>query len=176
MTSKVRFGLAAAVLLIVAVLNRLIAPVDEPFFGGNGIWQDQNFDVSTTVIEAEWIEAAPIVLAESFEPVSVSNIGDRFENGIGFERELVEMYGVDEVNRNDDPLTAEFEIAEFEDEIKFQSDTHCTRTDGSKYCDLFVAWDENLTPLGSEASFVTVDFGDYQFGIIEVQLFESRSN
>lgn len=176
MTSKVRFGLAASVLVTIAVLNRLIAPVDEPFFGGNGIWQDQNFDVSTTVIEAEWIEAAPIVLAENFEPVSVSNIGDRFENGIGFERELVEMYGVDEVDRTANPLTTELKVEDFENAIKFESDTHCTRPDGSKYCDLFIAWDESLTPTGSEANFITVDFGDYQFGIIEQQLFESRSN
>ena len=175
MKTNFRFGLVASVFVLIAIANRLFAPVDEPFFGGNGIWQDQNFDVTTTVIEAEWIEAAPVVLAENFEPVKITNLGDRFENGIGFERELVDIYGVDSVERETDPIQTSLPIAEFEKFIEFQSDTHCTRDDGSKYCDLFIAWDEQLTPVGTAAEFVTVDFGDYQFGIVETQLFESRS-
>ncbi len=176
MKTSLRFAIAATVLLLVAIANRLIAPVDEPFFGGNGIWQEQNFKVTENVIDAQWIEAAPIVLAENFEPVKITNIGDRFENGIGFERELVTMYGVDEVSRSRDPISTNLSTSEFEDFIQFESTTHCTRDDGSKYCDLFIAWDETLTPRGSQAEFITVNFGEYQFAIIEKKLFESRSN
>jgi hypothetical protein len=176
MKTSLRFAIAATVLLLIAIANRLIAPVDEPFFGGNGIWQEQNFEVTENVIDAEWIEAAPIVLAENFEPVKITNIGDRFENGIGFERELVTIYGVDEVDRTEDPISTSLDESEFEEFIQFESTTHCTRDDGSKYCDLFIAWDETLTPTGNAAEFLTVNFGDYQFAIIEKKLFESRSN
>ncbi len=176
MKTSLRFAVAATALLLVAITNKLIAPVDEPFFGGNGIWQDQNFLVTDEVIDAQWIEAAPIVLAKNFEPVRITNIGDRFENGIGFERELVEIYGVDEVDRTNDPMTTELSVSDFQDFIQFESTTHCTRDDGSKYCDLFIAWSDDLSPTGGQAEFVTVNFGDYQFAIIEKKLFESRSN
>lgn len=176
MKTSLRFAIAATVLLLIAIANRLIAPVDEPFFGGNGIWQEQNFEVTENVIDAQWIGAAPIVLAENFDRVSITNLGDRFENGISFERELVEIYGVDEVDRTEDPISTSLDESEFEEFIQFESLTHCTRDDGSKYCDLFIAWDETLTPTGNPAEFITVNFGDYQFAIIEKKLFESRSN
>lgn len=176
MKTSLRFAIAATVLLLIAIANRLIAPVDEPFFGGNGIWQEQNFEVTENVIDAQWIGAAPIVLAENFETVRITNLGDRFENGISFERELVAIYGVDEVDRTEDPISTNLNTSEFEEFIQFESTTHCTRDDGSKYCDLFIAWDEALTPIGNQAEFITVNFGEYQFAIIEKKLFESRSN
>lgn len=176
MKTSLRFALAATVLVLIAIANRLIAPIDEPFFGGNGIWQEQNFDVSAKVVDSDWIEAAPIVLAENFDPVEITNLGDRFGDGIGFERELVAMYGVERADRTQDPIKTSLDNSEFEEFIQFQSRTNCTRDDSNKYCDLFIAWDEMITPIGTAAEFITFDFGDYQFAIIEKKLFESRSN
>lgn len=156
-------------LIAVAVANIFIAPKDEPFFGGNGIWQQQNFNVENEVIDSSWIEAAPILLAKNFKSVSLENAGDRFVDGIGFSQSLVDIYEMGVVDRENSPLQLSVSAAEFQEFIQFESDVHCTRA-GSKYCDLFIAWDPELSPAGTTAVFQTVVFDDYLFGIIEAGL------
>ncbi|MEN9753185.1 MAG: hypothetical protein RL670_876 [Actinomycetota bacterium] len=163
-TKSWRFWLVALSCLTVAFANVAAAPKRLPFTKGN-----HDFNVAQIIENTGWVEAAPVVLTNHFRKVSVSHVGDRFENGFGFERELVGIFGIASVQRATDPidvrdrLTAA-ELAEFE---QYRSEVHCSGRN-SKYCDFQLIWDSKHAP--RDARFIGLLTTDNSYALIEANL------
>ncbi len=159
-----RFWLAIIVLILVTVANLKVAPWRLPFTKGN-----RDFNVAQMIESRRWVEAAPVVLTNHFRKVTVTNTGDRFKNGFGFERELVGIFGVTAVHRKNNPVDVRdrlsaSQLASFS---KYKSTVHCSgRT--SKYCGFQIFWDQKQAP--RDATFVGLLTSDNAYGLIEASL------
>lgn len=130
------------------------------------------FDVSELLISERWQEAAPIFLAENFEYLEVKNVGSEKELGFSFQRELVSGFGDYQVNR-DAPL-ALLDLSTEAKELlaqssKYEIEPFCDVNPNSKYCDLVIAWDEDVS---DTAVFIGVRMGPASFALIEQMLLE----
>ena len=159
-----RFWLAAVTLVAVAFANVALAPKRLPFTKGN-----REFNVSRMIESRQWVEAAPVVLTNHFRKVTVTNVGDRFGNGFGFERELVDIFGVAEVRRASDPIDVRDRLSL--DELKpyqqFAAEVHCSgRT--SKYCGFQIYW--NAKSAARDVTFIGVLTSDDSYALVEKHL------
>lgn len=130
------------------------------------------FDISELLISEKWQEAAPIFLAENFENLEVKNVGSEQKLGFSFQRELVSGYGNYEVNR--DPPIKLLDLSTdardlLERNKKYEIGPFCDIKSGGKYCDLLIAWDEDV---GDNAVFVGAQTGPASFALIEQGLLE----
>ena len=159
-----RFWLAVGLTLVVTVANLAVAPKRLPFTKGN-----RDFNVSQVIESRGWVEAAPVVLANHFRKVTVTNVGDRFGAGFGFERELVDIFGVQKVLRKSDPIDVRDRITatELKPFVQFEAEVHCSgRT--SKYCGFQIAW--NPKRVKRDVTFVGVLTTDDSYALIEKNL------
>ncbi len=135
----------------------------------------QPFDVTELLMSQNWQESAPLFLAENFADLEVSNVGSEQELGFSFQRELVSGFGDYQVNR-DAPLDLTDLSAEslelLDENTKYELEPFCAINPEGKYCDLVIAWDEDV---GQTASFIGVLIDDYRFALIERELLEKLS-
>ena len=156
-----KFWIALILLVLVTVANLKIAPWRLPFTKGN-----RDFNVSQMIESRRWVEAAPVVLANHFRKVSVTNVGDRFKDGFGFERELVGIFGVASVHRKNNPVDVRdrLNVDNLAPFSHYKSEVHCSgRT--SKYCGFQIFWDQKLVP--RDVTFVGILTSDNSYGLIE---------
>ena len=159
-----RFWVAILVLILVTVANLKFAPWRLPFTKGN-----RDFNVAQMIESRRWVEAAPVVLTNHFRKVTVTNVGDRFKDGFGFERELVGIFGVAAVHRKNNPVDVRDRLtaAQLAPFSQYKSTVHCSgRT--SKYCGLQIYWNPKLAP--RDATFVGILTSDNSYGLIESTL------
>jgi len=156
-----KFWVAVAVLVLVTVSNLTVAPWRLPFTKGN-----RDFNVSQMIESRRWVEAAPVVLTNHFRKVSVINIGDRFKDGFGFERELVGIFGVASVHRKNNPVDVRDRLNadQLAPYSQYKSKVHCSGR-SSKYCGFQIFWDQKLAP--RDATFVGILTSDKSYGLIE---------
>ena len=161
-------------------MNRLIVTLALVIFSVNLLsWSEppiektnRGFDVSELLIADSWQESAPIFLADSFDSISVSNVGSEQELGFSFQRELVSAYGEFEVNRD-----APIDLTQLTDEArallatstKFSIEPFCNINPEGKYCPLAIAWDEDAS---ESANFVGARVAEAEFALIEQRLLE----
>ena len=130
------------------------------------------FDISELLISERWQEAAPIFLAENFENLEVKNVGSEQELGFSFQRELVSGYGDYQVNR-DAPIKLLDLSADakepLEQSSKYEIEPFCDINPNSKYCNLVIAWDEDVS---DSAVFIGAQTGPASFALIEQELLE----
>lgn len=130
------------------------------------------FDVTELLIADNWQEAAPIFLSENFESLEVKNVGSEKETGFSFQRELVSGYGEYEVNR-DAPIDMRDlgpeSLELLRENTKYTINPFCDVNPDGKYCELLVAWDEDVS---DTAVFTGARVGDTGFALIEQKLLE----
>lgn len=152
-----------AVMVTVVVGNLFIAERALPFFKEN-----RDFTITRIIENKKWIESAPVVLTNHFDEVRVLNAGDRFENGFGFETELVSIYGIKSVDYARDPI----DLREFFATVKlhrgklfvYESKVHCSGRK-SKYCDMQLIWDKKAK--AKDRTFVGVRTGDDAYALVD---------
>lgn len=130
------------------------------------------FDVTELLIADNWQEAAPIFLAENFESLEVKNVGSEQQTGFSFQRELVSGYGEFEVNRDPPVDIRELGPESLEllkENTKYAIEPFCAVNPEGKYCELLIAWDEDVS---DTAVFTGARFGDTGFALIEQKLLE----
>ncbi len=162
-----RFWLLNVGVAIVAFCNLFVLSHSAPFFRGN-----TTFNVNRVIERAHWVEGAPVVLTNHFSTVHVRNIGDRFENGFGFESELVGIFKVRSVDRTKDPIDVRDKItlAELKRHVHYETTTHCS-LGTSKYCKLYLIWDhKNSAPY---RTFIGVLIEDKSFALIDSNLYRN---
>jgi hypothetical protein len=150
-------------MVIVVAANLFVAERALPFFKGN-----RDFTITRIIERKQWIESAPVVLANHFDKVTVLNVGDRFKNGFGFESELVAIYGIDSVDYANDPI----DLQDFFTTVKlnrgklfvYESQVHCSGRK-SKYCDMQLIWDKKA--MNNYRTFVGVQTGENAYALVD---------
>jgi hypothetical protein len=158
---KWQFWVAVIALIVITVANLKVAPWRLPFTKGN-----RDFNVAQMIESRRWVEAAPVVLTNHFRKVTVTNTGDRFKEGFGFERELVGIFGVAAVHRKNNPVDVRDRLsaAQLAPFSQYKSTVHCSgRT--SKYCGFQIYWNPKRAP--RDVTFVGVLTKDNAYGLIE---------
>jgi hypothetical protein len=132
-----RFWLVNLVMLSVSVLNLFVLEHSTPFMGHN-----KTYNINRIIEHAHWVEGAPVVLSNHFSTVHVTNIGDRFKNGFGFQSELVDIFKVKSVDRSQDPIDLQGKVTlkQLLHYRHYLTTTHCSGG-SSKYCNLYLVWD-----------------------------------
>lgn len=132
-----RFWVLNLVMAAVAFVNLFVLSHSAPFMGHN-----KTYNINRIIEHAHWVEGAPVVLSNHFSTVHVSNIGDRFKNGFGFEDELIGIFKIKSVDRSQDPinLQGKMTLKQLLHYRHYATTAHCSGQT-SKYCNLYLIWD-----------------------------------
>ena len=166
-----RTALVIGMIIVVAV-NLFVAERALPFFKDN-----RDFSITRIIERKHWIESAPVVLGNHFDKVTVLNVGDRFENGFGFESELVAIYKIASVDYQHDPI----DLKDFFATVKlnrgqlfvYDSQVHCGGRK-SKYCGMQLIWDKKA--MNNYRTFVGVQTSEDSFALVDKLVLDIETN
>jgi hypothetical protein len=159
-----RAWLLIVCMVVISAANAFGLPRNYPFYGNNN-----TFNINSVIEDAFWVEGAPVVLANHFDRVDVTNIGDRFKNGFGFQNELEVIFKIHKVDRSQDPVDVRGKIAmkTIKPYTRYKTTTHCSGRN-SKYCKLILVWDgKNSAPY---RTFVGARVEDNTYALIDSNL------
>jgi len=156
---------ALIVLTLVTVFSNFrLAFRELPF----GIIQT-SYEVEDILTSAQWVSSAPIFLAQNFDKVHVTNVGEEKVNGFGFSGQILEIWKGGTTDNSEDPydLTRNPKVGELVALSKYNSKTYCPQRT-RLFCRMDVVWDDSTDKSFSE--FVGIRTGEFDYALVEANL------
>lgn len=158
---------ALVVLTLVTVFSNFrIAFREIPF----GITQT-SYEVEDILTSAKWVSSAPIFLAQNFEQVKVTNVGDQTKNGFGFSAQILEIWKAGTTDASQDPIDLRANVSTYKliALSKVNTKTYCIQRQRT-FCRMDVIWDDTADK--TYAEFVGVRTGERTYALVEAKLLE----
>lgn len=156
---------ALIVLTLVTVFSNFrVAFRELPF----GIIQT-TYEVEDILTSAKWVSSAPIFLAQNFDQVRVTNVGDQTKNGFGFSGQILEIWKAGTTDATQDPidLRTNESVYRLIALSKVNTKTYCIQRQRT-FCRMDVIWDDSADKSFSE--FVGVRTGERTYALVEGEL------
>lgn len=157
--------LVSAVTALILFANGFIAQKAVPFFPR----ANKGFTTESVLVATRWVSSAPIVLAQNFKTVELTNVGEAKVNGFGFSDQIQQVWHGGTVDFTEVPidLTSNAASKKLIDLSKYESNTYCP---SQLFCGLNVIWDDQADH--DKSKFVGVQFAKTSYGLVESKLLE----